>query len=76
MTLNGNYHILAKFFERIGKLYRIINVNDFTVKTLVASRATTTSNTIQATCVATTFIYKEAEAVQKPSKRKGGKTAS
>jgi type IV pilus assembly protein PilO len=76
MTLNGNYHILAKFFERIGKLYRIINVNDFTVKTLVASRATTTSNTIQATCVATTFIYKEGEVNTKPSKKKGGKTAS
>jgi type IV pilus assembly protein PilO len=74
MTLNGNYHILAKFFERIGKLYRIINVNDFSVKTLAASK-TNTSNTIQATCVATTFIYKEGETVQKPSRKKGGKTS-
>jgi type IV pilus assembly protein PilO len=75
MTLNGNYHILAKFFERIGKLYRIINVNDFSVKSL--SSKTTGSNTIQATCIATTFIYKEGEAApQKSSKKKGGKTAS
>lgn len=74
MTLNGNYHILAKFFERIGKLYRIINVNDFTVKSL--ARAASPSTTIQATCVATTFIYKEGSP-EKPStksKKKGGKT--
>jgi len=75
MTLNGNYHILAKFFERIGKLYRIINVNDFSVKNLPTTK-TNTSNTIQATCIATTFIYKEGEAAQKPSKKKGGKTPS
>lgn len=75
MTLNGNYHILAKFFERIGKLYRIINVNDFSVKTLTSSK-TSSSNTIQATCIATTFIYKEGEAVQKPSRKKGAKTKS
>src|SRR5262245_59746590 len=70
MTLNGNYHILAKFFERIGKLYRIINVNDFSVKNLNVSKTSNSSNTIQATCIATTFIYKEGEAVQKPSKKK------
>ncbi len=73
MTLNGNYHILAKFFERIGKLYRIINVNDFTVKSL-ASRTASPSTTIQATCVATTFIYKEGSTEKPSAKRKGGKT--
>jgi type IV pilus assembly protein PilO len=71
MTMNGNYHILAKFFERIGKLYRIINVNDFTVKTL--TQKASPSNTIQATCIATTFIYKEGEP-PKPTKKKGAKT--
>jgi hypothetical protein len=49
-------------------------VNDFSVKNLTSK--TSTSNTIQASCIATTFIYKEGEAVQKPSKKKGGKTAS
>ncbi|MCI0443893.1 type 4a pilus biogenesis protein PilO [bacterium] len=73
MTLNGNYHILAKFFERIGKLYRIINVNDFSVKNLPSSRSTSSSNTISATCIATTFIYKEGEP-PKPTKKKGAKT--
>jgi type IV pilus assembly protein PilO len=74
MTLNGNYHILAKFFERIGKLYRIINVNDFAVKNTTGKTAAT-STTIQATCVATTFIYKEGSAAAKPTtKKRGGKT--
>jgi type IV pilus assembly protein PilO len=73
MTLNGNYHILAKFFERIGKLYRIINVNDFAVKYLAAKAGVT--NTISATCVATTFIYKEGTPETKGStKKRGGKT--
>jgi type IV pilus assembly protein PilO len=57
MTLAGSYHILAKFYERLGKLYRIINVNDFS---LAAFQSTAEGgNTLTATCVATTFIYKE-----------------
>jgi type IV pilus assembly protein PilO len=73
MTLNGNYHILAKFFERIGKLYRIINVNDFAVKNLPARAGVT--NTVSATCVATTFIYKEGTPETKgTTKKRGGKT--
>lgn len=65
MTADGNYHILAKFFERLGKLYRIINVNDVTIKALPITK-TNTSNSITATCIATTFIYKEEAA--KPTK--------
>jgi type IV pilus assembly protein PilO len=76
MTLNGNYHILAKFFERIGKLYRIINVNDFAVKTSTGRGASVASSTtIQATCVATTFIYKEGTPDAKTTtKKRGGRT--
>src|SRR5262249_51505352 len=56
MGLQGNYHILAKFFERIGKLYRIINVNDVEIH---AFASTGNSNTLTANCIATTFIYRE-----------------
>lgn len=73
MSLAGNYHIMAKFFERIGKLYRIINVNDFILKTGPQSKSgAATGNTIAATCIATTFIYKEEAAkttTTKTSKR-------
>ena len=68
MSLAGNYHILAKFFERIGKLYRIINVRDIAVQAYTNPKST---NTLTATCVATTFIYKEA-APPKPARRGAG----
>jgi len=69
MSLAGNYHILAKFFERIGKLYRIINVRDIKIRNYTNPRST---DTLTADCVATTFIYKEA-APPKP-KPKGARS--
>ena len=69
MSLTGDYHILAKFFERIGKLYRIINVNDFSLRASAQGGAAARGSTILGTCIATTFIYKEsAPPVTKPSK--------
>jgi type IV pilus assembly protein PilO len=74
MSLAGNYHVLAKFFERIGKLYRIINVNDFAVTTATQQRAGASSgNTLTGSCVATTFIYKEEAPKTTTTKPKGGR---
>ncbi len=58
MGVAGSYHTLAKFFERLGKLYRIINVNDVTIKGFTTVKQGT-GNTLTANCVATTFIYRE-----------------
>jgi Tfp pilus assembly protein PilO len=66
ISLSGNYHILAKFYERIGKLYRIINVRDIRIRTYTNPRS---SNTLTADCVATTFIYKETPPPTPPKKR-------
>jgi type IV pilus assembly protein PilO len=66
MGVMGNYHTLAKFFERIGKLYRIINVNDVGIR---ATNTVTGGNTLNAQCIATTYIYRE-EAKTAP--KKGG----
>lgn len=75
MTLTGNYHILAKFFERIGKLYRIINVNDFALRTIPPRKDISSSLTLTANCIATTFIYREeGPAGTKSTKKKGGRT--
>jgi type IV pilus assembly protein PilO len=63
MSIAGNYHTLAKFFERVGKLYRIINVRDIRIRAYSNPRS---SNTLTADCVATTFIYKEAAPPPKP----------
>lgn len=59
IALAGSYHTLAKFFERLGKLYRIINVNDVTVRNYNNPAG---GNTLTANCVATTYIYKETKA--------------
>ena len=56
INLAGSYHTLAKFFERLGKLYRIINVNDVSV---TAFQSAAGGNTLIAQCIATTYIYKE-----------------
>lgn len=72
ITMVGSYHVLAKFFERVGKLYRIINVNDVTIKGIPQKKGAAVANTIQATCIATTFIYREAgpSTTSKGKKRK------
>lgn len=64
ISISGNYHILAKFFERLGKLYRVINVNDVQIRAVARQ-----GETINVQCTATTFIYKEGPAA--PARRGG-----
>ena len=53
LELQGTYHNLAIFFDRVGKFTRIINITGVDIK----GRDKTTSNfTITATCTATTFV--------------------
>jgi type IV pilus assembly protein PilO len=57
MTVEGNYHNLGIFFDRVGRLSRLVNIGNIRV----SSRSEqTVSNTISASCVATTFVYVEA----------------
>jgi type IV pilus assembly protein PilO len=67
ITVRGTYHTLAKFFERLGKLYRIINVNDFVIRKYPTKQG---NITLAADCIATTFIYRE----QVQPAKKGGRT--
>jgi len=53
LELEGTYHNLAVFFDRVGKFTRIVNINGLDVK----GRDKPEPNaTITATCVATTFV--------------------
>jgi type IV pilus assembly protein PilO len=53
LELEGTYHNLATFFDRVGKFTRIVNISGLDVK----GREKSESNaTITATCVATTFV--------------------
>ena len=53
LDLDGTYHNLATFFDRVGRFTRIVNISavDIKAKSLPEPNAT-----ISASCVATTFV--------------------
>ena len=54
VAVQGTYHNLALFFDRIGRLSRLVNVGDLKIAAVPQQNV---SSTITATCVATTFVY-------------------
>lgn len=61
LELDGTYHNLAQFFDRIGKFARIVNVSGLSVK----GKDSDSRATISASCVATTFVLLEKPAPKK-----------
>lgn len=57
ISLEGDYHNLALFFDRIGRFSRIINVDNLRISALGGQ----SEHTLSATFTAKTFIYKESE---------------
>ena len=56
LQLEGTYHNLAMFFDRVSKFSRIINVTNIAIRAKDKSDAT---STITAECIATTFVLLE-----------------
>ncbi len=56
IELDGSYNNLGRFFERIGKFTRIINVENLGIKALESEDA---DRTLNASCTATTFVFQE-----------------
>jgi type IV pilus assembly protein PilO len=54
LDVEGGYHSLAIFFDKLSKFSRIVNVSD--LKILENKKG---NSAISATCVATTFVYNE-----------------
>lgn len=54
VDLDGTYHNLGMFFDRVGRLPRLVNVGNLKIKIQTQQRV---NNTISASCVATTFVY-------------------
>jgi len=54
VDVQGTYHNLALFFDRVSRLSRLVNVSDLKISSLTAQ---TSSTTISASCTATTFVY-------------------
>src|SRR6185503_107034 len=66
LQLEGTYHNLALFFDRVGKFTRIVNISGLDVK---GYDRKDTHTTISATCVATTFVLLDKPAPPKPGKK-------
>ena len=69
LELDGTYHDLARFFDHVSKVPRIINVGSIGIKNKPAKDAVD-GTTITAQCTATTFVLldKPADAPRKPGK--------
>jgi type IV pilus assembly protein PilO len=65
LELDGTYHNLGVFFDRIAKFSRIINVSAIDIK---AKDKPSPSSTILTQCVATTFVLQESPAKKAPVK--------
>lgn len=61
LDLEGSYHNLATFFDRVGKFTRIVNITGVDIKG--RDKPGDTNATIAATCVATTFVLLDAPAL-------------
>jgi type IV pilus assembly protein PilO len=64
LELQGTYHNLALFFDRVGKLPRIVNITNVDIKAVGTPAAG--GPTITATCVATTFVLLDKPQPAKP----------
>lgn len=70
--LNGSYHNLALFFDRVGRFSRIVNIENLKISALPQSLK---GHSINATFTAKTFIYREAPPPEPVAPKKGKKPA-
>src|SRR6476646_6264405 len=66
LELQGTYHNLAIFFDRVGKFTRIVNINSLDVK---GKEKPDPNSTITASCTATTFVLLDKPQPAKPGAR-------
>ena len=72
LELDGTYHNLALFCDRVGKFTRIVNVSDLDVK---GKDRPDPNSTITASCVATTFVLLDKPAAKPAAGAKPGAPA-
>jgi Tfp pilus assembly protein PilO len=73
LELDGTYHNLAVFFDRVSKFTRIVNISALDVK---GKDKPDPNSTITATCVATTFVLLDRPQLGKPAAGRGGAPAA
>jgi type IV pilus assembly protein PilO len=67
LKLEGTYHNLGTFFDRVSKFSRIINISNVDIKGIDRPQSTTT---VTADCVATTFVLLDQKEVSAAAKAK------
>ncbi len=73
IRLNGGYHNLANFFDRVGRFSRIVNIENLKIAALPAAPK---GHSINATFTAKTFIYREAPPPEPVAPKKGKRPAA
>ena len=69
VNLEGGYHNLALFFDRVSRFSRIVNIEDLEISALPTSK--TGGHTIGSNFIAKTFVYKEPEPPAPDAKQAG-----
>lgn len=57
LVISGTYHEIAVFFDRIGKLSRIINISDIDLGGALVPKEGDADPTLTVNCTATTFMF-------------------
>jgi len=65
LEVEGTYHNLGLFFDRVSRLSRLVNVGNLRIR---AQGKQSLSNTIAAGCTATTFVYAETAPATPPKR--------
>jgi type IV pilus assembly protein PilO len=73
LELEGTYHNLAIFFDRVGKFTRIVNISGLDVR---SKEKPEPNSTIRATCVATTFVLLDKPVTPKPGAKPAAPAAT
>jgi type IV pilus assembly protein PilO len=64
LSLEGGYHEVGRFFDRISSMSRLMSVTDLHLKTKVNPNG---RGSVTATCLATTFVFKKEVAAPAPA---------
>lgn len=59
LQLEGNYHDLGAFFDKVSRLPRIINITGIDIKSQDARGEAATTATLAADCTVTTFVLSD-----------------
>lgn len=74
LELDGTYHNLARFFDQVSKVPRIINVGSIAIKAK-NEKDTADGTTITAQCTATTFVLLDKALVAAGARKQAGARA-